>query len=301
MECNPLLEAAVLMSDCSIINSNDNTEGIEEYSFDINKNSTRAELLDAIMLYLCQRIELKFSAFRGDYVLTKLLPDITRATKDIEFLISEEGQYSKLRDVLYELGDLFISRGIAIDYVVKDTITPTSSSGIQINMGAGIPNLKIDVGWHDLSWGITKWTYEGFNCDRFEVERMLADKISAIYSRKRFRRTKDIYDFFILTNNFKVDMIKLHEYVNRRGLIDWDADPFKENVLVEYSKAYDKLDISTVDGSPILKPEFSLVIERLQWFMNNYNFDGFCDVKSGDLYHNGWYNKFGGISQRQGW
>ena len=133
--------------------------------------------------------------------------------------------------------------------------------------------IKIDIGWHDLSWGVRNWSCEGFNCRRFEVERMLSDKISAIYYRKRFRRTKDLYDFYILTNNFDVSMKTIREYIVKRGLIEWDRTPFREDVLIEYSKAYDKLKVFTKDGLPITKPEFEKIIYRLHDVMIRYNDD----------------------------
>lgn len=121
--------------------------------------------------------------------------------------------------------------------------------------------------------GVQNWSCVGFDCRRFEVERMLSDKISAIYSRKRFRRTKDIYDFYILTNNFDVNMSQLRQYIINRGLIDWNADPFREEVVTQYAKAYDKLNVVTQNGVLIDKPELNKILLRLREFMNNYNND----------------------------
>lgn len=249
-------------------NSGDTCEAIREES--INKDSSRSEILDFIMVFLCERIDLKYSAFKGGYVLTKLMPDDARATEDIDFSVSTEGQYYDIIPVLTDLGEHLTKLGIITSYEVKPTIGEHSSGGITMQTDGNTKNLKIDIGWHDLSWGIANWSCEGFECRRFEVERMLADKISAIYSRKRFRRTKDIYDFYILTNNFDVDMEKLRKYVELRGLIDWSADPFREVVMVEYGKAYNALKVATVKGEAIQKPPFDIVIGQLQSFMNKY-------------------------------
>jgi hypothetical protein len=102
---------------------------------------------------------------------------------------------------------------------------------------------------------------------------MLADKLSAIYSRKRFRRTKDIYDFYILTNNFDVSMKLLRKYVELRGTIEWDKDPFREDVLIQYSGVYDKLKVYSINGKYIEKPRFSDVIGRVQVIVNEFNSD----------------------------
>lgn len=102
-----------------------------------------------------------------------------------------------------------------------------------------------------------------------EVERTLADKISAMYSKRRFRRTKDLYDFYILTNNFDVDLPKLVSYIDKRGTIDWNDSPFTEDILVEYGKAYEKLNIITCDNRLLSKPRFAEIVLRLRDFMGN--------------------------------
>ena len=238
----------------------------------ITRDSSREDILDYIMVFLCERIDIKLSVFKGGYVLTKLMPDEARMTEDIDFSISEEHQYYDIIPVLEDLGNDLIRLGVITGYEVKPTIGERLSGGIHMMTPGNVPDLKIDIGWHDLSWGVSSWSCVGFDCKRFEVERMLSDKISAIYSRKRFRRTKDIYDFYILTNNFDVSLPKLKEYIIiNRGLIDWNADPFREEVVAQYAKAYDKLTVATCDGRIINKPELSKILLRLRDFMNNYD------------------------------
>ena len=241
------------------------------YNIDISEQSTRPEILDYIMIFLCSRITLSFNAFKGGYVLTQLLPSVARATEDIDFSISEEGQYMEIIPVLNELGNDLLSKGIIESFEVKPSISPNTTGGIHMTTNRDFKDIKIDIGFHDLSWGITDWKFNGFDCNRFEVERMLSDKISAMYSRKRFRRTKDIYDFYILTNNFDVSMDKLRNFIELRGSIDWDADPFREDVQKEYAKAYDKLVVRTIKGQDLEKPKFRDIISRLQYFMMNLN------------------------------
>ena len=239
----------------------------------ITKDSSREDILDYIMIFLCERIDIEVSVFKGGYVLTKLMPDEACMTEDIDFSISEEHQYYDIIPVLEDLGNSMVQLGVVTGYEVKPTIGEHSSGGIHMMTPGNIPDLKIDIGWRDLSWGVSNWSCVGFDCKRFEVERMLSDKISAIYSRKRFRRTKDIYDFYILTNNFDVNLSKLKECIINRGLIDWNADPFREEVVTQYAKAYDKLTVATCDGRIINKPELNKILLRLRDFMENYNND----------------------------
>lgn len=282
IECNVFNRKEISMPDLekllgaakkSYVNNEASDDVISTSPLTINKNSSREEILDFIMVFLCERIDLEASVFKGGYVLTKLIPDEARLTEDIDFSISEEGQYYNIIPVLEDLGKRLMNIGIITGYEVKPTIGEHSSGGIHMTVPGNTSDLKIDIGWHDLSWGVSGWSCVGFECKRFEVERMLADKISAVYSRKRFRRTKDIYDFFILTNNFDVAMSKLRKYIELRGLIDWNADPFREEVLTEYAKAYGKLTVATCNNVIIRKPEFGDIILRLRDFMNKYESD----------------------------
>ena len=251
-------------------NSDESTEGmlIKQEVKDISAESTRAEILDWIMVFLCERIDLNYSYFKGGYVLTKLMPDRARQTEDIDFSIGEEKQYTLIKEVLTQLGEELKQKGIITEYVVKPTIAPTSSGGISMITSANNKNIKIDIGWHDMSYGVTSWNCLGFECNRFEIERMLSDKISAIYSRKRFRRTKDIYDFYILTDNFDVDFTKLNKYIELRGLINRECDPFREEVVEQYNIAYNQLVVRTINDKPVKKPTLREILSRLELFMN---------------------------------
>ena len=235
----------------------------EEYS--INSNSTDIEILDYIMLFICARARRYKNYYKGGYTLMKLMPDYARYSHDIDFSISTEEEYKELIPVLTELGEDLLRKGIIIKYEVKPTIHPTISGGIELYRD-NIKKLGIDIGWHDTSYGMVDWEILGFTEKRFSVERMLSDKISAIYSRKRFRRSKDLYDVLILYNNFDINYTLLADCIDKRGTIDWANNPFREEVLVEYAKAYDKL----VIGNPLVieKPSFRDCIHILSFIVN---------------------------------
>lgn len=237
---------------------------------ELNADSSSVDILNYIMLYLCKRIERRFVSFKGGFVLTQLIKEARRTT-DIDFSISEKGQYEIVKDVLDSLGKELVSKGVFIGYEIKENITETSSGGIKFEKPDGSKSMGIDIGLHTLSYGVQEWEYKGYDCLRFEFERMLSDKISAIYSPKRFRRTKDLYDFYIITSNFDIDMDKLREYITLRDTIKWEADPFREEVLVQYAIAYDKLNLIGTDGYELSKPKFDDVIAQLSIFMRGYN------------------------------
>lgn len=237
---------------------------------DINQYSTDVEILDYVVVFVCSRIKSVMNfALKGGYVLMKIIPGKARYSHDIDFSISSGEQYEIVKEVLNQLGTNLQSKEIIDSYEVKDTISPTSSGGIKlVRNSSDKKNLGIDVGWHDLSYGIQSWDIFDEDYNRFTVERMLSDKISAIYSRKRFRRAKDLYDVYIITNSCNVDIETLRKFLDRQG-IDWGSSPFQDTVVDEYAKSYDKLDISTCDSKVVDKPEFEVCMRKLRQLVNN--------------------------------
>lgn len=99
----------------------------------------------------------------------------------------------------------------------------------------------------------------------FTVERMLSGKVTAILSRKRFRRPKYIYDVYCLTNVFDYDSTLVTDFILKRtegAGAEWRNYPFTEVVLREYEKAYNSLNVRAVTKTYFDKPEFDKVMQR---------------------------------------
>lgn len=222
------------------------------------------DLLDYISLVICRRLQIP-KAFKGGYLLNQMLGAQSRQTHDVDFSISDENGYEQVKLIFKEIADNFLDSGIIHDYKIKPTISSTSSGGIDFFDELGHKILGIDVGLHSLSWGITSYNFEISELPGFTVERMLSDKIIAILSRKRFRRTKDLYDFWVITNNFDFDYQKLGRYIELRGGAEWQNIPFDDAILTEYSKAWNKLILQTPSGTMLQKPEFNSVLERFYY------------------------------------
>lgn len=125
--------------------------------------------------------------------------------------------------------------------------------------------LGIDVGWHDIYFGTTSTDIKITSVNAFTVERMLSDKVTAILSRKRFRRPKYIYDVYCLTNVFDYDSTLVTDFILKRtegAGAEWRNYPFTEVVLREYEKAYNSLNVRAVTKTYFDKPEFDKVMQR---------------------------------------
>ena len=205
-------------------------------------------------------------AFKGGYMLTKLIPDTARQTTDVDFSIQSSDLYAELIDTMHVIGKHLCQKGSISNYTVKEEIRPYMSGGMDMYDADGRKVLGIDVGWHDITFGTTTTTIDVCELRAFEVERMLADKVTAILSRKRFRRPKDIYDLYCITNCLDFNANKVNEYIMLRTEgqgADWRNFPFTEDVIREYEKAYNKLSLNSIRAGVTLdRPDFSDVLER---------------------------------------
>lgn len=153
--------------------------------------------------------------------------------------------------------------GYVGSYNIKEDIQERVSGGVDFYSVDGRKVLGVDVGLHNISYGIQHYNLSFTEVDAFTIERMLSDKLIAIITRKRFRRTKDLYDFYAITNFFDVDLKKLSEFIELRGGAEWQNLPFNDDVLVQYKHAWDKLDLQSFNSNGIIdKPEFNDALRR---------------------------------------
>lgn len=264
-----------------------NSEERKEQSIEVTKDSSNLEVLDFIVLYVCTHIQQHF-ALKGGYALSKLL-EFPRATKDVDFSIEIQEDYDKFKTVLVDIGEILIDKGFITSYDVKDTISTTMSGGIKYKRD-GVEVLGVDIGLHQLRSGVGKVDIGFAETNMFKPERMLADKISAILSRKRFRRVKDIYDVYCITNTFDLDYKLLKELTDLRmegqeG--NWENIPFNEMVLVQYAHAWDKLKlVEMITDEPMKKPAFDEVIARFYKLTRPLKYND--TVKSWSSTHGRW-------------
>lgn len=249
----------------------------------ITKNSSMQEILDYVMVRLCELMDVREAAFKGGYMLSQMLPvNESRATTDIDFSIYRKEYYSQVKDTLVAIGSELIASGVCSEWKLKDDIQPTMSGGIDFYNSSGVKVLGVDVGLHDLSWGVERVEIQGKGIIAFTPERMLSDKISAMFTRKRFRRTKDLYDLYVISNHYDIDMVSLSLYISNRGELDYGLYPVRDEIMDGYRHAYDMLQLDRGIQKTVLykeKPGFDVVMQRLKIFVDNLNSDVIWDHK----------------------
>lgn len=228
----------------------------------LKSEANEQELLDYVVLVLSRFMSCSV-AFKGGYMLNQLLQNNSRMTHDVDLSVAKKGDYEGIKVILKALCEKLVAEHYVTSYKIKETIEERSSGGVDMYDSNGRKFLGVDVGLHNISYGIKHYDLSFTDVDGFNVERMLADKLIAITTRKRFRRTKDLYDFYAITNFFDVDLKKLAEYVELRTGAEWENIPFSEAIIVEYKKAWDKLKlIGHTTGGELEKPDFSAALGR---------------------------------------
>lgn len=232
----------------------------DKEDFILTGNESHNELLDYMVLKICRGVSAK-KAFKGGWLLTKLIQLRSRRTRDIDLSVSSTEAYEEVKCALKGLAEKFRQADIIDDYRMKEAVTSTSSGGIEFYKD-GRKFLGVDIGLHEITWGVKRYDLSLISLDGFEIERMLADKIIVILSKRKFRRTKDLYDFYIIVQTFDFDLRKLRSYIDLRGGAEWENIPFSDVVLEEYRKAWDKLELVSAENGQIMqKEEFSEVLE----------------------------------------
>ena len=246
-------------------NKTESEEPMEEHSLNIVNNH-----LDYMVIELTKEFGNKL-AFKGGYMLTKLMNNRARQTSDIDFSILTADIYNAIKTKLVDVCDHLISVGAIDSYKIKDNIQPNMSGGADMYKD-GKKILGVDVGWHDITYGTCIRNLDVGELNSFEIERMLADKITAILSRKRFRRPKDLYDLYCISECMEFNAKKISDYIIKRtnGIgADWANLPFTADVLREYEKAYNSLRLESVyKDVELVRPKFSVVIDRFECIAN---------------------------------
>lgn len=249
------------MSVFDAITFDDNNTEVKK---DEKELKTSNDMLDYMALVLSREMSCRV-AFKGGYLLNQLLSQ-SRLTHDIDLSLAKKGEYDEVKRVLKEIADAFIEKDLIFDYKIKENISETTSGGIDMYDCDGKKILGADIGLHNISYGINHYVLAITELDGFSPERMVIDKVLAILSPKRFRRTKDLYDLYAITNVFNLDVSVLYQCIALRTNYDttvWDHIPFSEDIILQYSKAWDKLKLTPYnDDLALEKPDFLEVLTR---------------------------------------
>ena len=259
----------------STMSGSDVDSTIEATKSGLTASSSDIDILDYIAVRLCECLDTKEMAFHGGYVLNKVLPKgMARGTVDVDVSILTEEYYSKVVEVLKSIGDTLVQDGVVASYKYKDVATEECSGGLDLyRLSSEKRKLGVDVGLRDVKRCVVPLTITSdVSAFRFSIERMLADKMNALHTDKRYRRTKDLYDFFVVTQCFDVDVEVLMSELTDYSKIDWSNSPMNPEIRDKYEMAYNKLRIYNGDDFKLVSSsgvQFKDAMSRVGDFISN--------------------------------
>ncbi len=238
--------------------------------------SDKQQRLDC-MVVVASNILHNRMALKGGYLLSHILGDVGRTTKDVDFDVPNAKTYEEFKGTLREIGELFINRGLADDYTIDVEVNGEICGGFAVKKDNATV-LKCDIGWRDLGFGTKIENLNVGPVNTYTVERILSDKIVAILGTRRYRRTKDLYDIFCLSNTFSFDARLINVYIKRDQQNPsqlWDDFEFNDEILSKLQRGYNKLRVINLKGVELSLPLFENVINRFNAIANKVKEPGF--------------------------
>lgn len=240
-------------------------------SGDLNKKPNARELLSRLARYLNESPYLAndLMIFKGGLFLGEHTGK-PRFTQDVDMSIVGIPTYMRIREVLKEFGECLIAEDVIHSYEVLEDVVEGRSGGAKYRDSDGRVLLSIDVslGGDTLDTLVMNTSVAG-RVHLETIEQVLADKLTVLYSRKRFRRVKDLYDIWQIVSSCSIDVNRLAGLLKERDILPLPLDkaPFNEEHYLQLEHAYDKLQILDPNTEePTDKPSFESVVATVGKF-----------------------------------
>ena len=183
-----------------------------------------------------------------------------RYTQDVDMTVVYLPTYERVKEVLSSFGRLLVSEGTISKYFIKSDVSERSSGGAKYYAPDGSILFSIDIGFHENPLRTQALTIDDIGQVNVScVEQMLCDKISSIYSDRRFRRVKDLFDAWHILTHCEIDDDAFIECLVRAGIAPLPSNngPFTEDNIERMEKSFSTISVYRVtDGAEIIKPDF---------------------------------------------
>lgn len=190
-------------------------------------------------------------------------PALYRMTEDIDLHIKTEEAYSK---IFSNLESILNDNTLGLVFKISGH-RERSGTGERFKLEVVKPDGNIFNAKIDMQVGVTYQVDTEFgvnvNALTYSNYSMLADKISVVSSGRLYRRSKDLYDLYILTKLYDCDMEKLIHVilVKRPELITSYTNMFTPENLPAIEHAYSKF------RNVGIKPDFDVIYKHLTMFL----------------------------------
>lgn len=188
-----------------------------------------------------------------------------RYTQDVDMSITELSSYERVKQVLNAYGTKLQEAGTISKYLVKSEASERHSGGAKFYAPDGSVLFSVDIGFHEKP--LRTVAIEMNDVGRVSittVEQMLCDKLSALFSDRRQRRIKDLFDAWHILTTCSVDVNELILCLDQRGLYPLKSEdgPFTYSHIMTVEDAYGRLVVYDVGAERERKiPMFSDIVE----------------------------------------
>lgn len=188
-----------------------------------------------------------------------------RYTQDVDMSITELSSYERVKQVLNAYGTKLQEAGVVSKCLVKSEASERHSGGAKFYAPDGSILFSADIGFHEKP--LRTVAIEMNDVGRVSittVEQMLCDKLSALFSDRRQRRIKDLFDAWHILTTCNVDVNELILCLDQRGLYPLKSEdgPFTYSHIMTVEDAYGRLIVYDVGAERECKiPAFSDIVE----------------------------------------
>ncbi|WP_289743562.1 nucleotidyl transferase AbiEii/AbiGii toxin family protein [uncultured Duncaniella sp.] len=226
-------------------------------------NPSQHELLCRLARYLNEHLPEGTLVFKGGLFLGEYT-GVPRYTQDVDVSIASGSIYASIRQVLTTFGEQLVSEGVIVSYEVCDEVVEGRSGGAKYRDSTNRVLLSVDISLIGHIRSVVVRDTEVAGTVRLSsVEQMLADKLTVLYSRKRFRRSKDLFDAWQIISTCQIDLEELGKCLAARNLLPLPVDkaPFNEAHYGELKHAYDRLVIRNETTQELMvKPDYDEIV-----------------------------------------
>lgn len=151
---------------------------------------------------------------KGGFLLLNTLEN-SRVTQDIDFSIDKEIGWTNLVAAV-EASVASIGSDVCEIESICDPQEEMSGK-IEIRLKENQALVGVDASWEPINVGVRNTNILDITIDTYTLCHILADKYCVVFSPKRFRRTKDLYDIYNILTNYDFSYADVSELESKSG------------------------------------------------------------------------------------
>lgn len=207
--------------------------------------------------------DIEVFAVKGCFALTMQASyrgaKVNRLSRDLDLQILD---IDKWTDMIDNFDNINKHSKLNIKYQISKINVMGKTVRYSIKGNNGV-RFSVDANNDPNRYSYDKISINGVKVNFFTPNIMLADKLASVASEHIYRRTKDLYDIYLISSVFEFKLPKLIRRIKSKRDIDTShIEIYNPKSLDDLKKGYEALQF--MEGSA--KPDFDEVYERIKYF-----------------------------------